>query len=706
MDIDYNEKDWATPCPKYDCRKTACKCGLEYVNIPASLGDDSEDSKVAPKNGAYCNALVVYEANGHVYIYSKEGVPTLIDVDASDISTLEQEVRKAQKDVHELREEIDGVIYGFDTVADMKQATNLINGSYARTLGFHTLNDGGGALYKITNSGTANEMDVIAIGSLYATLTKNDSYDLRQFGAYGDGTTDDTTYIQEALDFVSSQKQELTISEGTYMVDASTGVLPKSNTTITFSNGKLKAIPNNLEHSQVVKFDRVENIVINDCVIVGERDEHIGTTGEWGHCIYFIGSCKNITFNNADLSNAWGDGIEMFAQNEDNVWKYPTNIYFNGMTYIHHCGRQGVSIIAGEHIYFDTLYCKGIDRTPPCAAIDIETEGITWYIGNIHINYLKSEDTSKAFSLRNKGGITGDITVDRIDHINPHYEMDNPSAMQYISPVTIFFDYYTTDSAKYSINIGDIFTDYGTFLVQNAYIGATPTVHISNIFSKKVQAISSADVNRFRSVFYIYYDKQCSLSSKLGGIYVDNIVVNNMIERDGNNLSARYYSVYYNFDDNASKTFENCVINCTLVNHEANINFTGAPMPTSNVVFNNVDIKVNIPPQNIRSASNSDTTKIVGGLTDIYFTPTDSTGTNRRLVLRPTDAFIGSKIYAKGNTTLKINLAYNSTHFTGVYENGNPITIDGSNNYVVTNQTSNSLYNITTDDKNIYVEVI
>lgn len=86
MDIDYNEKDWATPCPKYDCRKTACKCGLEYVNIPTSLGDDSEGSSVAPKNGAYCNALVVYEANGHVYIYTKEGIPTLMDIDASEIS--------------------------------------------------------------------------------------------------------------------------------------------------------------------------------------------------------------------------------------------------------------------------------------------------------------------------------------------------------------------------------------------------------------------------------------------------------------------------------------------------------------------------------------------------------------------------------------------------------------------------------------------
>ena len=37
------------------------------------------------------------------------------------------------------------VAWTFNTVADMKQSINLVNGSYAQTLGFHTINDGGGA---------------------------------------------------------------------------------------------------------------------------------------------------------------------------------------------------------------------------------------------------------------------------------------------------------------------------------------------------------------------------------------------------------------------------------------------------------------------------------------------------------------------------------------------------------------------------------
>ena len=72
------------PCPKHDCRKDSCKCGLRLISLPAALGDDSKGSPVAPKNGDYCNALVKYESNGHIYVYSTEGVPTLISGSGSE----------------------------------------------------------------------------------------------------------------------------------------------------------------------------------------------------------------------------------------------------------------------------------------------------------------------------------------------------------------------------------------------------------------------------------------------------------------------------------------------------------------------------------------------------------------------------------------------------------------------------------------------
>lgn len=215
MEQNYNVNDWTEPCPKYDCRKAACKCGLKYVNIPMSLGDDSAESSVAPKNGAYCNALVFYEANEHVYIYTQEGVPTLIDVDASDISTLEQEVIKAQKDVHELREDIGDFIYGFNTVADMKNAANLSSGDIVRTLGYYAKDDNGGAYYKISSTQPSGHYETLG-NMLYAELITDGFLNVKQFGAYGDDTHNDTNAITEALS--NGENSTVYFPAGTYIV--------------------------------------------------------------------------------------------------------------------------------------------------------------------------------------------------------------------------------------------------------------------------------------------------------------------------------------------------------------------------------------------------------------------------------------------------------------------------------------------------------
>ena len=216
--LNYDQDYWKQACPKVDCKnKKDCCCGLKYVAVPTSLGDDSKNSPVAPKNGAYCNALVVYEANGHVYIYSKEGIPTLIDVDASDISVLEQEVIKAQKDVHELREDIDDFIYGFDTVAQMKAATNLKSGDIVRTLGYYAKNDGGSAYYKISNTQPSGYYEILS-NMLCAELVKEQSMNVKQFGAYGDNLHDDTTAITQCLAFARSHNLPVYVPAGEYIV--------------------------------------------------------------------------------------------------------------------------------------------------------------------------------------------------------------------------------------------------------------------------------------------------------------------------------------------------------------------------------------------------------------------------------------------------------------------------------------------------------
>lgn len=123
MEQDYNLKKWSKGCPNtgINCRRSSC--GIEYVFIPAALGDDQKGSPVAPKNGSYNNAVVYYEATGNVYLYSSDGVPTRVE---KNLDSIIAELQKELNDVEEAlseettaREAADAALGGrIDTVAD------------------------------------------------------------------------------------------------------------------------------------------------------------------------------------------------------------------------------------------------------------------------------------------------------------------------------------------------------------------------------------------------------------------------------------------------------------------------------------------------------------------------------------------------------------------------------------------------------------
>ena len=121
------------------------------------------------------------------------------------------------------------VTWTFDTVADMKLATNLQAGSYAQTLGFYSANDGGGALYLISDTGTANEFDVIAVGDLYATIV-SDRINIRQYGCRGTGTDNDTNAFVNCLNKSIDSGKEIDVPAGTYLLNPNTFQMVTRNT--------------------------------------------------------------------------------------------------------------------------------------------------------------------------------------------------------------------------------------------------------------------------------------------------------------------------------------------------------------------------------------------------------------------------------------------------------------------------------------------
>lgn len=98
-------------------------------------------------------------------------------------------------------------IFGYNNISEMKSASNLLNGSYAKTLGYYNVNDGGGAVYKIrtrTVNDIVDEMFLIALSdTLVAELITTNEINLLQIGIHADGVTDDSTIINGAIKYLA-----------------------------------------------------------------------------------------------------------------------------------------------------------------------------------------------------------------------------------------------------------------------------------------------------------------------------------------------------------------------------------------------------------------------------------------------------------------------------------------------------------------------
>ena len=115
-------------------------------------------------------------------------------------------------------------LWCFDNVESMKEATNLINGSYARTLGYYEKNDGGASTYKITNEVDTNNYQEVLNNNLYATLIAKDYINVLEIGVKTNDVNSATVNSQK-IQYAVDHYKNVYIPQNIYI-----------NATITINN--------------------------------------------------------------------------------------------------------------------------------------------------------------------------------------------------------------------------------------------------------------------------------------------------------------------------------------------------------------------------------------------------------------------------------------------------------------------------------------
>ena len=187
------------------------------------------------------------------------------------------------------------------------------------------------------------------------------------YNAKGDGSADDTSAIQSAVNAVGSGGT-VVIPAGTFMVNVSrdndAGIILKSNMTLYLAAGAvLKGITSSAIQGDIVRVRGLSNVTINGPgTLQGDRSTHTGPPSEMFMCIS-INTSDHITVSGVTCRDSWSDGIYV----SDGC----TNITVSNVICDNN-RRQGMSITAVVGMLVENSTFSNTHGTDPQCGIDVE----------------------------------------------------------------------------------------------------------------------------------------------------------------------------------------------------------------------------------------------------------------------------------------------------------------------------------------------
>lgn len=186
------------------------------------------------------------------------------------------------------------------------------------------------------------------------------------------GAQDDTAAIQAAIDSLPASGGTVHLRAGTYRIDPIQSLRLRSRMHLELDpDARLVAIPNAEKRGYVLYAFKVEDVEMSGGQIIGDRQGHLGTEGEWGHGIQIRGASR-VTVRDMRIADCWGDGVCIGGA--DLHQSTPSDDIVIARIVATGNRRQGLSIGRSQHVRVYDSEFSNTAGTNPQYGIDIEPD--------------------------------------------------------------------------------------------------------------------------------------------------------------------------------------------------------------------------------------------------------------------------------------------------------------------------------------------